>query len=94
MCGKKFTGRASQLYCGGTCKTRAYRSRKRQGSETKSNAITPGVREDLNFIRQFSESAYGTLLNIRAAHGRAPFDDALEAVYKAVKDTANSFFSS
>jgi hypothetical protein len=82
------------MYCGATCKTRSYRRRKAQAKETGLNKLTTGEKEDLKFIRQFSEKAYGQLMLMRAAHGRAPFADALDAVYAAVKDTANSFFSS
>jgi len=94
-CGQEMTNsRPNQMYCGGTCKTRSYRRRKAQAKETGLNKLTPGEQEDLKYIRQYSETAYQRLMTIRAAHGRAPFCDALEAVYTAVKDTFHSFFAS
>lgn len=94
-CGQEFNpSRPNTIYCGGTCKTGAYRSRKRQEKEAKYNKLTPAARADLNFVRQFSETAYGRLMEMRATLGRAAFESALDACFAAVKDTHHSFFSS
>lgn len=93
-CGKEFTGRKSKIYCGGTCKTGAYRSRKDQTKETKRNKLSDATLEDLKFIRQYSETAYQKLMELRALHGRYAFENAIDLTYAAVKDTAHSFFSS
>lgn len=85
-CGKKFTGRATQRYCGASCKTAAYRSRKRQTKETKYRTLSSAELKDLELIRGHSQGAYERLMSLRANYGTACFDDALSAVYEAVID--------
>lgn len=85
-CGKKFNGRATQRYCGGSCKTAAYRSRKRQHKETHVRVLTSAELKDLEYIRERSQGAYDRIMSIRANYGTACFGDALSAVYEAVID--------
>lgn len=89
FCGKKFSGRANQLYCGGTCKSAAYKSRKRQKGETQERALSSGMKKDLNLIREKSEDAYDKLMHMHAAYGRSCFEDAMEIAWSLLMDIAS-----
>lgn len=86
-CGKKVTGRANKIYCGGACKKAANRSRKKQEKQTAANTMTDGERKDLSYIQRFSPEAVDKLEAIFHMHGKTVFFLALEAVYIAVVDT-------
>jgi len=85
-CGKKISGKSSKMYCGGTCKTAAARSRKKAQTDETTNAITKAQMKDVNYIGNYSPDAKERLLRVHALLGKKAFDLALDAAFIAVFD--------
>jgi hypothetical protein len=85
-CGKKIEGRATKKYCGDTCKTGAYRSRKQTARDTVRNAISRAELKDINYIGNHSPDAKERLIRVHSICGKRALELALEAVYVAVVD--------
>lgn len=89
-CGKRIEGRATKKYCGDTCKTGAYRSRKLTAKEEGKSTLSKGQKHDLNHVGNYSPDAMQRLLKVKALCGRRAFDLALDACYIAVVDITSS----